>query len=142
MSNKSFLSENIEEEWEMPFANILDETESLSQITEGQISIDVSQTTDEVIITAAMAGAHPGDVGLHLHNDILTIRGTRRSPVGDQSPEYFVHECYWGDFSRTIVLPVEVKGELARADYKFGILTIRLPKKISDNQIPITIVEE
>ncbi len=141
MSNKPFLSENIEEEWEMPFANILDESESLSQITEGQISIDVSQTTDEVIITAAMAGAHPGDVGLHLHNDILTIRGTRRSPV-ESTAEYFVHECYWGDFSRTIVLPVEVKGELARADYKFGILTIRLPKKVSDNQIPITIVEE
>ena len=141
INNLSFLSDNSTDEWTMPLEHSEGGESLADQIAEGQLAIDVSQTPDEVIITAAMAGTQPGDMSLHLVNDVLTIRGTRRPPI-DPPAEYFVQECYWGDFSRTIVLPVEVKGEMARADYKFGILTVRLPKKLTDNQIPITIVEE
>ena len=125
----------------MPFESLGGAESLADQITEGQLSIDVSQNAEEVIVTAAMAGTKPTDINLHLLNDVLTIRGMRHAPT-DTSAEYFVKECYWGNFSRTIVLPVEVQGELVQAEYKYGILTIHLPKKISDNQIPITIVEE
>lgn len=108
---------------------------------EGQLAVDVLETAEEVVIVATMAGTRPEDIELHLHNDFLTIRGKRISPV-DNPSECFTKECYWGRFSRTIVLPVDVKGEMASSEYKHGVLTIRLPKARKNSSIPITVVEE
>lgn len=110
--------------------------------SEGQLAVDVVQTESEIIIIAPMAGTVPGEVELHLHNDVLTIRGERRSPIANGGAEYFYEECFWGKFSRTIVLPTEVKAELARADYKNGVLVISLPKARHDSSIPIYVVDE
>lgn len=109
--------------------------------TEGQLAVDVAQTENELIIIAPIAGAPPDQVSLHLQNDVLTIRGERRSPVPPEA-EYFYEECYWGKFSRTIVLPVDVKTELAKAEFKHGVLVVHLPKQKSQSNIPIYIVEE
>lgn len=108
---------------------------------EGQLSVDVLQTSEEVVIIAVMAGARVEDVSLHLHDDLLTIRGVRHLPIVEKA-EFFYQECFWGKFSRTIVLPVSIKEESAQAEYRNGILTIRLQKTRSDNHIPILIVEE
>jgi HSP20 family protein len=108
---------------------------------EGQLSVDVLQTADQIIVVAAIAGALPEDLSLHLHDDLLTIRGERRFPFAEKS-ELFYQECFWGKFSRTIVLPVSVKEESAQAEYRNGVLIIRLNKSRSDNSIPILIVEE
>lgn len=109
--------------------------------SEGQLAIDVVQTKDEIIVVAPMAGCKAEKVELHLHNDVLTIRGERQSPLSNES-DFFYRECYWGKFSRTIVLPVEVKVEMARAEFKNGVLTVALPKTKVDGNIPIVIVEE
>ena len=109
--------------------------------TEGQLAVDVSQTESELVIVAAMAGTAPENLEIHLHNDLLTIRGERKSPVGD-AVEHFYQECFWGKFSRTIVLPTHVKHELAKAQYKNGILMISLPKTNSNNEIPIMVIED
>ncbi|MCX6779838.1 MAG: Hsp20/alpha crystallin family protein [Candidatus Magasanikbacteria bacterium] len=109
--------------------------------SEGQLAIDVVQTQDEVIIVAPMAGCKAQNLELHLQNDVLTIRGERQSPFTVDS-DFFYRECYWGKFSRTIVLPVEVKVEMARAEFKNGILIVALPKTKVDGNIPIIIVEE
>jgi len=108
---------------------------------EGQLTIDVGQTVDELIVVATMAGTPPDQIELHLHNDLLTIRGQRSSPLPENA-EYFYEECYWGKFSRTIVLPCDVRYELTQAQYKYGVLTIRLPKKDADEEIKIMVVEE
>lgn len=108
---------------------------------EGQLAIDVVQTQDEVIVIAPMAGCRSENLELHLHNDVLTIRGERKPPL-EQEVDYFYKECYWGKFSRTIVLPVEVKVEMARAEFKNGVLTVALPKTKVDGNIPIIIVED
>lgn len=108
---------------------------------EGQLSVDVAQTQEELVIVATMAGALPEDIEIHLHNDLLTLRGARHSPV-EETADHFYQESYWGKFSRTIVLPAEVKAELAQAQYKNGVLTIRLPKANPKEEIPIMIIEE
>ena len=108
---------------------------------EGQLAVDVAQTADELIVVAAMAGTRPENIELHLHNDLLTIRGERVSPVA-LSDEHFYHECYWGKFSRSIVLPVNVRVESVQAQYSHGVLVIRLPKANRGNDIPIMVVEE
>lgn len=108
---------------------------------EGQLAVDVLETEEELVIIATMAGTKPEDITLHLHNDFLTIRG-KRLPVVDGRPNYFTKECFWGNFSRTIVLPVDVKGDMASSEYKHGVLTIRLPKTRRASSIPIVVVEE
>ena len=108
---------------------------------EGQLAVDVLETSDELIIIATMAGTRPEDIELHLHNDFLTIRGQRQSPAPSDA-NYFNEECFWGVFSRTIVLPVDVKSDVAKSEYKNGVLTIRLPKAKSASFIPIMVVED
>lgn len=108
---------------------------------EGQLAVDVAQTPDELIVMAAMAGTPPESIQLHLHNDLLTIRGERKSPI-DASAEHFYQECYWGKFSRSIVLPVDIKTEMVQAQYKNGVLIIRLPKADQNSDIQIMVIEE
>ena len=110
-------------------------------VAEGQLAVDVAQTADELIVIAAMAGTHPESIELHLHNDLLTIRGERKSPIGEMG-EHFYQECYWGKFSRSIILPVDVKAEMVQAQYKNGVLIVRLPKASQNNDIPIMVIEE
>jgi HSP20 family protein len=109
---------------------------------EGKLSIDVLQTLDEVIVLATMAGTRPEDVSLHLQDDLLTIRGERNFPV-EENVEFSCQECYWGKFSRSIVLPVDVKEETVRAEYRNGVLSIRFQKaQPKTNTIPIMVIEE
>lgn len=108
---------------------------------EGQLSVDVLENGDNLFVIATMAGTKPEDISLHLNNDILTIRAKRYPPVSGEA-RYFFEECYWGKFSRTIVLPVDVKSELVESEYKNGVLTIKLPKATRKQNIPILVVEE
>ncbi len=108
---------------------------------EGQLAVDVLETETELVVVATMAGTRPEDISVHLHNDFLTIRGARFSPVSEAT-QYFHQEAYWGKFSRTIVLPVDVNGNLVRSEYKNGILVIHLPKMKPHGSIPIFVVEE
>jgi len=110
---------------------------------EGQLAVDVAETAQEIIVISTIAGALTDTLEVSVHNDLLTIRGQRKPPASiKDSLSYFHKECFWGKFSRTIVLPVEVKGDLADAEYKNGILIVRIPKERRDKKIPILIVEE
>lgn len=110
-------------------------------VAEGQLAVDVVETDSEIVITSALAGTRPEDIELHLASDVFTVRG-RRSTTAPADGHYFYRECFWGVFSRTIVLPTEVKSELARAEYKNGILTVSLPKARPGNTIPILVIED
>lgn len=110
---------------------------------EGQLAVDVAQTEKEVIVVSTMAGAEAEKIEVYVYNDLLTIRGYRGSPLEDgESHDYFHQECFWGKFSRTVVLPVDVKGDLARAEYKNGILVVTIPKQKMDAKIPVMIIED
>lgn len=110
---------------------------------EGQLSVDVAETADEILVVSTMAGADTEKIEVYIHEDLLTIRGARLSPL-DSWPEkqYFCNECYWGVFSRTIVLPVHVKGDFARAEYKNGVLCLRIPKREMREKIQVVVVDE
>jgi HSP20 family protein len=108
---------------------------------EGQLSVDVLDVANDIVIIAALAGTKSDDISLHLQDDLLTIRGARNFPL-EGSHAAFYRECYWGPFSRTIVLPVSVRQESARAEYRNGILMIWLEKNRSQSHIPLVVVEE
>lgn len=95
---------------------------------EGQLTIDVYQTETDIVIKSTIAGVKPEDLDVAINNDMVTIRGERKNEEIVGSENYYYQECYWGSFSRSVVLPIDIVSEKAEASLKNGILTIRLPK--------------
>lgn len=107
-------------------------------VPEGQLSIDVYQTKSELIIQSAIAGIRSEELDIVLESDVITIRGNRKKPIEEQG-DYFTKECYWGIFSREIILPVEVDPNRAKASMKEGILVIRIPKIFREKKRKISV---
>lgn len=95
---------------------------------EGQLTIDVYQTDTEIVIKSTIAGVKPEDLDVSISNDMITIKGDRKNEETVEDNNYYYRECYWGSFSRSIVLPMDVLADKIDATLKNGILTIRLPK--------------
>ncbi|MEK7110774.1 MAG: Hsp20/alpha crystallin family protein [Patescibacteria group bacterium] len=102
--------------------------EELSNEPEGQLTIDVYQTPDDIIIESAIAGVKPEDIDIDVSSDSITIRGARHRESRVRDEDYFYQECYWGRFSRSVILPQEVDPESASVSFKNGVLTVKLPK--------------
>ena len=95
---------------------------------EGQLTLDVYQTKDNVVIKSTIAGVKSEDLDITIANDMVTIKGERKKQEEAKEDDYFYQECYWGSFSRSIILPVDIDVEGVEADLKDGILTVILPK--------------
>jgi len=95
---------------------------------EGQLTIDVYQTESDIIIKSTIAGVSSEDVDVSITNEMVTIKGIRRKDEDVPQEKYYYQELYWGPFSRSIILPMDINADKARASIKNGILTIRLPK--------------
>lgn len=95
---------------------------------EGQLNIDMFQTKDNVIIKSTIAGVRPDDIDVTVANDMVTIKGSRRQEDRVSQDDYFYQECYWGNFSRSVIVPVDIDSESIEADLKDGILTVIMPK--------------
>lgn len=108
--------------------------------SEGQLTIDVYQTPNDIIIKSTIAGVEADNIDINITNDMITIKGNRQKDENVQENDYYYQECYWGSFSRSVILPVDVESDNASAAMKNGILTIRIPKaeKVKVKKIKIT----
>jgi HSP20 family protein len=104
----------------------------------GQLAVDVYQTKDDVVVVAPVPGVSKDNIDISLVENTLTIRGSRQSTNTVQEGDFFAQELHWGEFSRSIILPAQVKEE-AEAVLKDGMLTVRLPKAEQDKVKKITI---
>lgn len=119
--------EEAEEEDEENTEDVWDEmSEEIEE--EGQLAVDVYQDKKNIIIKSTIAGVEPDDIDISIDNDMITIRGRREKQRDIDEDDYFYQECYWGGFSRSIILPVEVDAEQIEASMRNGVLTITLPK--------------
>lgn len=105
---------------------------------EGELAVDVYQTETELVIQSAIAGVKPEELNISIEKDILTIEGERKKPF-EEKGDYLIQECYWGKFSRKIILPVEINPDKIEATFKEGILTIRLPKILKEKKRKILV---
>lgn len=103
---------------------------------EGELAVDVCETDDEVTVVAFVAGVEPKDLSVTVQSDLVTIRGVRRRPY--QGTSALHSECFWGAFSRTIVLPCDVAEHTAQAKLGRGALTITVAKVQSEQRVAIT----
>ena len=90
--------------------------------------MDVYLTERDVVIQATIAGVKPEHLDIAIENDVVTITGERENPNQDEERNYYTQECYWGPFSRQVILPEEVDINTVEAIIKDGIFTLRLPK--------------
>jgi HSP20 family protein len=121
---------------EVDYSGWLDE-----EYEEGQLSIDVYETPKDLVIKSTIAGVKPDDIDISINNDMLTIRGKREAEETIDSADYLYRECYWGAFSRSVILPVEVKAEKINAYLEDGVLTVVLPKVKVKRDVKIKVRE-
>lgn len=95
---------------------------------EGELTVDVYQTPDDIIIQTTVAGVRPDELDVSITQEMITIKGRRQRAHEVSDKDFFNKELYWGSFSRSILLPQEVDADEAQATFKNGLLTIRLPK--------------
>ncbi|MFA5961138.1 MAG: Hsp20/alpha crystallin family protein [Parcubacteria group bacterium] len=106
---------------------------------EGQLTIDVYQTDNDIVIKSTIAGVKPEDLDVSINNDMLTIRGERKNEENVIEENYYYQECYWGSFSRSVILPIDVMADKIEASMKNGILTVRMPKAESNKSKKIQV---
>ena len=94
----------------------------------GQLAVDVYETDEKLVIKARTAGVNKEDLDVSISDGILTISGTLSSGDDTDAINWHIQECYWGEFSRTLALPVSVKEDEVEAVLKDGVLTISFNK--------------
>lgn len=106
----------------------------------GQLAVDVYETEEELVIKARTAGVNKDDLDVSISEGILTISGTLSSGDDSDANNWHIQECYWGEFSRTLALPLAVKEDEAKAALKDGVLTISFPKIVQEQAKKIQIM--
>ena len=96
--------------------------------SEGQLALDIYQTPTTIVIVAPIAGVKMADINVSITEDVLTIKGKRHLEFSIPEEDYFTQECFWGDFSRSVVLPAAVDSTKIAASFKDGVLKISVPR--------------
>lgn len=131
-----------QEDFEAPAEMVAEEQSIFEDEYEGQLSMDVYQTSGEFVIRSAIAGVDPEDIDVSVSNDMVTIRGKRQDEEAPKDAEYLFSECYWGNFSRTVILPAEINTKKISAKMDKGILEVRLTKIKKEKSVTIKVSEK
>ena len=120
----------VEEEIEEPSEPAEDEWDNTDDLP-GQLAVDVYETADKLVVKARTAGISKSDLDVSISDNILTISGVLSGGEDEQTTRWHIQECYWGEFSRTIALPVQVREDenSVKAELKDGVLTITFEKE-------------
>jgi len=95
----------------------------------GQIAVDILDLSDAIVIVAPVAGVDPSEVDIGLSRNILTISGNRReNPIYMEARRMLVEECFYGAFSRSIILPENLAFDKISASVEHNVITILIPK--------------
>ncbi len=155
--SESAIGDDIQEDLRSRFVGVVDSPNSLyedssettivnqtsfqtdDELVEGALTIDVYQTDNDIVIVSTIAGVTAKDLDVSITNDMVTVSGERKNPVKVRQENYFYQECYWGPFSRSVILPIDVDAEKSLAELKDGVLTVTLPKseKVKIKKIPV-----
>lgn len=116
----------------IPLAAPADDDWDEEETVPGQLAVDVYETRERLVVKARTAGVNKSDLDVSIADNTLSIRGTLSAGNEDDVENYFVQECYWGEFSRSIALPIPVKEDEIEAVLKDGVLTISFTKLKQD----------
>ena len=109
---------------------------------EGELAVDLCENKNELILQATIGGVEINELDISITNDMITIRGERKRESEDEIEKVYYNECFWGPFSRSLILPQEINADKAKATIKNGLLTIHLPKLMKTKRKTLKIEEE
>jgi len=104
-----------------------------------ELSIDLYETDDSIVLQSTIAGIKAKDLDISIEENMLIIKGIRKKPEEDPLKKYLYQECYWGPFSKKIILPEEIDPAKIDAIVQDGILTVRVTKIRKNNKRKIEI---
>lgn len=104
---------------------------------EGQLLVDMYDRGDAIVVRSLVGGVDPDSIDISLHNDLLTIRGARADSEEIYDDQFIMRECYWGSFSRSVIIPFPVDTQRIQAQCAQGIVTVILPKQENEQSIKI-----
>lgn len=138
----AFLSDDTSVSDDAGMQQVQDDTQDWNEDEQdipGQLAVDVYETDEQLVVKARTAGVNKEDLDVSISDGILTISGTLSSGDDTDATNWHIQECYWGEFSRTLALPVAVKEEEVGAILKDGVLTITFTKVKQEQAKKITI---
>ena len=94
--------------------------------------VDVSETDTEIKVSAELPGMDEKDISVELQDDVLTLRGEKKSEQEEKGKNWFRREQSWGSFHRSVELPAGVDAGKAKAQFKKGVLTFVAPKRAEE----------
>ncbi len=98
--------------------------------TGGQVALDIFEFDNYYILKAPMAGVKLADLDIEITDNVITIRGQRKQTDDIPQNQYYLQECFWGEFSRSVTLPCSIDPKKVKATFnKDAILKILVPKE-------------
>jgi HSP20 family molecular chaperone IbpA len=95
----------------------------------GQIALDILDCPNSIIIVAPVAGVDPSDIDIGLSRNILTISWNRtQAPIYLDAKRMMVEECFYGAFSRSVILPENLGFDKIKATIEHNVIMIEIPK--------------
>jgi HSP20 family molecular chaperone IbpA len=98
--------------------------------TVGQVALDIFEYDNYYILKAPIAGVRLQDIDIEVNDSVITIRGTRRQSDDIPPDQYYLQECFWGEFERSVTLPCSIDARKVKATFnKESVLKILVPKE-------------
>jgi HSP20 family protein len=104
------------------------ETDRTACVSASGIRGSLAEKGDELLFTAEIPGTDKKDINVSIHDDIITVKGERKSPEFPENAKWVRNERLFGEFTRTFKLPYSVDQDKVSAEFSNGILTIKLVK--------------
>ncbi len=120
----------------------MDENKKSWLSKEGELTVDVYKTDKDIIIQTPVAGIDENDLEIITEKDMIIIKGQRNRPENGEPEEFFIKECFWGPFSRKIILPEETDPSRAKALMNKGVLTIKIPRIEREKRREVNLSED
>ena len=121
---------------EEPFGGMFEPLRGLSPRVTGFFAplADASASGKEYLIHIELPGVKAEDIDVSIHDNMIMVRGEKRSDHDQQGRSYFFSERMYGNFYRSFRFPPDIRGEEIRADLEDGILIVRVEKSAAPNK--------
>ncbi len=95
---------------------------------DGELTVDIYETKNDIVIMAPVGGVRRDEIEIITEKDMIIIKGNRERKESDEIKNFYSKECFFGPFSREIILPEETDPSRIKANLENGVLIIKAPK--------------
>jgi len=122
--------EGLFRDWELPLGRLARRMEEVGKRASPLApAVDLAEDEKSYVVTMELPGVAKDDVTVEIHEDVLTVRGEKKSEREEKKDRAHWVERSYGFFSRSFALPPTAQPEEMKASFKDGVLRVEIPKK-------------